>query len=157
MKKMSQFSFSIALLVLTFGLMTSCQPAKPDLVQIKAEIQALENGYADGLNAKDANAVLVYYANDAVSLDNDAAAVSGHEAILEMIQRNISSDTTNNVVSFEVVDVFAAGDLVTEVGKSTYKDSVGNVVKTGKYISVFEKRNGKYVCIRDIYNNDQKE
>ena len=30
-------------------------------------------------------------------------------------------------------------------------------VTTGKYVSVFEKRDGKYICIRDIYNSDQKE
>ena len=28
---------------------------------------------------------------------------------------------------------------------------------TSKYMSLFEKRDGKYICIRDIYNNDKKE
>lgn len=54
------------------------------------------------------------------------------------------------------MDVFAAGDLVVETGKCTFKDASGAVIRTGKYLSLFEKRDGKYVCIRDIYNDDKK-
>jgi len=156
MKKTSQFSFLFATLAVGTLLFSSCQPAKPDVAQIKTEIQAMENAYADGLNSDDADAVVAYYADDAVSMDNNAPAVSGKDAILKMIQEEIASDTTNNVVSFETIDLYASGDLVVETGKATYKDKDGNVVNSGKYMSLFEKRDGKYVCIRDIYNNDQK-
>lgn len=156
MKTTSTFNFLFSSLAVSILLLTSCQPAKPDLAQIRTEIQAMEDAYAEGLKAKDANAVLAYYAEDAISMANNQPSVSGHDALLKMIQQDIASDTTNTVVSFETVDLFAAGDLVTETGKAIYKDTDGNVVKTAKYMSVFEKRNGKYVCIRDIYNNDQK-
>ncbi len=156
MKKVNSFSFVFAAVAALSMLFDSCQPAKPDLAQIKSEIQALENGYADGLNAKDANAVVVYYANDAVSMPNNAPIVSGHDALVSMIQQEIARDTTKTVISFETVDVFAAGDLVTETGKSISKDADGNVVNTAKYMAIFEKRNGKYICIRDIYNEDKK-
>jgi len=53
--------------------------------------------------------------------------------------------------------VYAAGDLVVETGKGTIKDLTGTVVMTSKYMSLFENRNGKYLCIRDCYNNDKKE
>jgi len=47
-----------------------------------------------------------------------------------------------------------------QVMEKAYADGLnakdGNVMKTGKYISLFEKLNGKYVCIRDNYNEDQK-
>lgn len=156
MKKTTKFSFLMAAFAAFVLLFASCQPAKPDMDKVRAEIQALENAYADGLNAKDANAVLAYYADDAVSMVNNSPAASGRDALLKMVQEDIANDTTNTTVSFEVVDIFAAGDLVVETGKATDKDADGNVVKTGKYMSLFEKRNGKYVCIRDIYNNDQK-
>jgi ketosteroid isomerase-like protein len=84
------------------------------------------------------------------------ATVSGHDALLQMIQQDIDSDTINAVVSFETVDVFAGGEFVTETGKGISKDSDGNVLKTSKYMAIFEKRNGKYICIRDIYNEDKK-
>jgi uncharacterized protein (TIGR02246 family) len=156
MKKTTQFSFFIAAFAASVLFFASCQPAKPDMDKIRVEIQAMEDAYAAGLKAKDAEAVLAYYADDAVSLVNNAPVASGRDALLSMIQKNIANDTTNTTESFEVVDIFAAGDLVVETGKATNKDAYGNVVKTGKYMSLFEKRNGKYVCIRDIYNEDLK-
>jgi len=156
MKKTTQFSFLFAALVVSTLLIASCQPAKPDLAKIRTEIQAMEDAYAAGLRAKDANAVVVYYADDAVSMANNAPIAVGHDAILKMSQDEIASDTTNLTVSFETIDIYAAGDLVVETGKATYKDADGNVKKSGKYMTLFEKRNGKYVAIRDIYNDDQK-
>jgi uncharacterized protein (TIGR02246 family) len=158
MKKFTSFSFIFAAIASIALVFSSCQPAQPevDLAQIKTEIQALEDGFANGMNAKDANAVVAYYANDAVSMPNEAPVVAGKDAILQMIQKEIAEDTLNMQVSFEVVDIFAAGDLAVETGKAAYKDSTGNVVRTSKYMSVFEKRDGKYLCVRDIYNKDQK-
>jgi ketosteroid isomerase-like protein len=161
MKKTTRFSFLFAALAAATLLTASCkqavqEPAKPDLAQIRTEIQALENAYAAGLNAKDANAVIVYYADDAISMVNNAPIAIGHDALLKMAQDEIASDTANTKASFEVVDLFAAGDLAVETGKATFSDSTGNVLKTGKYMSLFEKRDGRYVCIRDIYNDDKK-
>jgi len=161
MKKTKSFSFLFAAFVAITLLTASCkqtvqEPAKPDLAQIRTEIQALENAYAAGLNAKNANAVIVYYADDAISMVNNAPIAVGQDAILKMVQDEIASDTTNTTVAFEVVDLFASGDLVVETGKATYTDQTGNIAKTGKYMSLFEKRDGRFVCIRDIYNDDKK-
>ncbi len=161
MKKSTRFSFLFAAMVAIAVSTTSCQqaakePAKPDMAAIRTEIQALEDAYAAALKAKDANAVLAYYAEDAVSMVNNAPAASGRDALLKMAQDDIAGDTTNTTVTFEVVDIFAGGDLVVETGKATHKDPEGTVTRTGKYMSLFEKRDGKYVCIRDIYNDDKK-
>ena len=161
MKTIKLFSILLAALAVATLLIASCkhtaqEPAKPDLAQIRTEIQAMENAYADGLKAKDANAVIAYYADDAISMVNNAPIAAGHDAILKVAQDEIASDTTNTTVSFETVDLYAAGDLVVETGKATYKDPSGNVAKTAKYMKLFEKRNGKYLAIRDIYNDDKK-
>ena len=125
----------------------------PDLTQIKAEIQAMEDAFATASNAKNAEAVVAYYADDAVSMPNDQTTATGKAAILELIKGNMAKDTIGSTVVFEVLDIKAAGDLAIEAGKSTSTAANGKVT-TGKYVSIFEKRNGKYVCIRDIYNND---
>jgi uncharacterized protein (TIGR02246 family) len=161
MKKTTRFSFLFAAFTAITLLTASCkqatqEPVKPDLAQIRTEIQAMEDAYAAGLKAKDANAVIAYYADDAVSMVNNAPIAVGRDALLKMAQDDIARDTTNTTVSFETVDIFAAGDLVVETGKATYKDADGNVKKSGKYMTLFEKRNGKYLAIRDIYNDDQK-
>jgi len=150
------------LLVVTVSLfaLASCQqtpPPAPDLAKIRTEIQSVENAFAEAWNARNATAVVAYYADNAVSLANNAPILTGKEAILNDLKKQFESDTTKITASFEVLDIYAAGDLVVETGKSTFKDPSGAVVLTGKYMSLFEKKAGKYVCIRDCYNNDKKE
>lgn len=156
--KIKHFSF-----LLGFGglLLASCtappppEPA-PDLDQIRTEIQALENAYAAGENAKDADAIVVYYADDAVSLPSEEPPVAGKPAILQRLKDHMAVDSTQSSIRFEVVDIFAAGNLVVEVGKSISTDMDGKEHQ-GKYMSLFEKRDGKYVCIRDMWNSDAKK
>jgi len=130
---------------------------KPDMAAIKAEIQALENAWAAADNARDANAVAAFYADDALSMSNDKPTIAGKAAILADITEGLAKKAAGTTVAYEVQDVFGDENFVTEVGISTVKDATGKVISTGKYMAVWEKRDGKYVCIRDIYNNDAKE
>ncbi len=47
--------------------------------------------------------------------------------------------------------------MVTEVGEATSSDASGKVATSGKYMAIREKRGGKYVCIRDISNDDAQQ
>lgn len=154
---MKSINFLLAFAVSVFAL-ASCQknlPPAPDLAKIRTEIQGMENAFAEAWNARNAAAVVAYYADDAVSLADKSPILTGKEAILKRQEEQFASDTTKMTVSFEVMDIYATGDLVVETGKSTFKDASGAVVLTGKYMSLFEKRNGKYLCIRDCYNEDK--
>ncbi len=129
---------------------------KPDMAAIKAEIQALESSWSAADNARDANAVAAFYADDAISMSNDKPSQTGKVAILADIETGMGKKAVGNTVAYETLEVFGDENIVTEIGKSTEKDASGNVVSTGKYMAVWEKRNGNYICIRDIYNNDAK-
>jgi uncharacterized protein (TIGR02246 family) len=130
---------------------------KPDMAAIKSEIQVLESAWAAADNARDANAVAAFYADDAWSMSNDKPTLVGKAAILEDIQVNLAKRVAGATVAYEVLEVYGDENFVTEVGKSTTKDAAGKVISTGKYMAVWEKRDGKFICIRDIYNNDAKE
>lgn len=127
-----------------------------DLAQIRTEIQAMEDAYALAQNAGDVAAIMAYYASDAISLPNEKPVASGSEAIMNYLKEDIAANMTKQTSTFEVVDLFADGRYVVETGKSTNRDSTGAIGSTGKYMSLFEKREGKYVCIRDIFNTDAK-
>ena len=131
--------------------------AKPDLAAIKAEIQALESAWSEADNARNANAVAAFYADDAISMSNDKPAHQGKAAILSEIEEGMRKKTVGNTVYYEVLEVFGDDNIVTEIGKSTVKDATGNVVSTGKYMAVWEKRNGNYICIRDIITMMQRK
>ena len=141
-------------------LFNSCAPEAPkeapgpDLDQIKAELQAMEDAFADSENNKNTDGMAAYYADDARTMPVNEPTLDGKSAILERIMKNQESDTSGNKVRFEVVEVFADGDLVVEIGRSTTTDPDGNETY-GKWMSLLERRDGKLVCIRDIFNNDQ--
>lgn len=121
-----------------------------NLDSIKVEIQKLEDAFAAGDKAKDAEAIAAYYSEDAISYSANEEPTVGKAAIKERIAARIAKDTTGNVSSYTVVDVFAEGNQAVEIGAWTTSDAAGKEVDKGHYMSVFEKRDGKYICIRDM-------
>ena len=132
-------------------------PAKPDMGKVKAEIQALESAWAAADNARDAAAISAFYADDAISMSNNNPMLVGKAAILKDIEAGLAKRQKGATVSYDIMDVFGDENTVTEVGKTTSKDAAGKVLYTGKYMAIWEKRNGKWLAIRDIYNDDVKE
>lgn len=159
---MKNLKLFLVLLVPAFFLLNACNQTtttgEPVAVlnqdSVKMQITALETAYGEASNARDAESVAAYYADDAQSLAADEPTRVGKEAILAGIQKEMASDTTGSTISFEVTGVWACGEYATETGTSTVKDKDGKVITTGKYMTLFEKRNGKYVAIRDIWNRD---
>ena len=135
---------------------TVAEPAKPDLTQIRSEIVAVENAWATAQNAKDINALMAMYADDAVSMPDGEPMLTGKAAIQKKQEADFAKPSKYASIAFETLDVYAQGNVVTEVGKTMYKDATGKTTGGGKYIAVFEKRDGKYLCIREIYNQDSK-
>ena len=135
---------------------STMETAKPDMSQIRSEIQAIETQWAAAQNAKDINALMALYADDAVSMPDGSPSLSGKAAIQAQQEKDFAAPATYASVAFETTDVYAQGDVVTEVGKTAYKDAEGKTTGGGKYIAVFEKRDGKWLCIREIYNKDSK-
>ncbi|KUO66828.1 MAG: hypothetical protein APF83_08050 [Lutibacter sp. BRH_c52] len=127
---------------------------KADMASIKAEIQALENDWAAADNARDANAIAAFYSDDAMSMSNNAPMKVGKAAIQKEMEESLAKRTQGETVAYETLEVFGDENTVTEIGTAISKDASGKVIRTGKYIAIWEKRDGKYICIRDIYNTD---
>ncbi|HAO46247.1 MAG TPA: DUF4440 domain-containing protein [Chitinophagaceae bacterium] len=132
------------------------EPAKPDLAKIKADIQAVENAWAAAQNTKDVKTLIAMYADDAVSMPDGEPALAGKAAIQKKMEADFAKPSKYASVAFETQDVYAQGDVVTEVGKTIYKDAAGKAVGGGKYFAIFQNKDGKYLCIREIYNQDAK-
>jgi len=127
---------------------------KADMASIKAEIQALENDWAAADNARDANAIAAFYSDDAMSMSNNAPMKVGKAAIQKEMEESLAKRAQGETVAYETLEVFGDENTVTEIGTAISKDASGKVTRTGKYIAILEKRDGKYICIRDIYNTD---
>jgi ketosteroid isomerase-like protein len=110
----------------------------------------MEDAFAAGEKAKDADAVAVYYSDDAISYGRNAQPIVGKVAITEKFAKSMATDSTGNYSVYKVVDVFAEGKTAVEIGSWTLFDVSGNEKDNGYYMSYFEQRDGSYVCTRDM-------
>jgi ketosteroid isomerase-like protein len=147
------------LLAYTMLLMVACNTKKAEPVvdaeQIKKEIQAKEDEFAATYNAGEKKSI-GYYADDAISFSQNAAPHVGKAAIVEYLMANIDSLSKSNKISFKTNEVFPSndGNQVVEIGYYTVVDSNNDTVNTGNYMTLFVKREGKYVCLRDMSASD---
>lgn len=121
-----------------------------DMDKLRVEIQAMEDAFAAGQQAKDADAVAAYYHTNAVSYGQNEKPIVGKKAIRDNMAKELASDTTSNYNVYKIVDLFADGNIVVEIGSWTEFDADGNQKDNGNYMSYFEKHDGKYVCVRDM-------
>jgi uncharacterized protein (TIGR02246 family) len=132
-------------------------PAATDMGKVKTEIQTLETAWAAAENAGDTKALAAFYTDDAVSMGRDKPMIVGKEAIAKDIEAGMATRDKSMTIAYNVLDVFGDENTVTEVGTAIRKDSTGKVAYTGKYMAIWVKRDGKYLCIRDMSNSDAKE
>ena len=143
-------------------LMISCNSndkpatAAVDKEQIKKEIQAKEDAFAELYNTGELKNI-GYYADDATTFFQNRPPLIGKEAIVEFLKSAITSRTDR--ISFQTKDVFVSsdGNQVVEIGYFKVVDSTNTPTNTGNYMSLFEKRNGKYVCVRDMSASDMPD
>lgn len=124
-----------------------------DKEQVKKEIQDRENQFAEIYNSGEIKKI-GYYSDDAITFYQNMKPLQGREARLEFLESDLAGNT--NKISFTTKEVFPSSDgiQVVEIGYYEVVDSVGTTLNTGNYISLFEKRDGKYVCLRDMSASD---
>ena len=124
-----------------------------DKEQIKKDIQARENQFAEIYNSGELKKI-GYYADDAVTFYQNMAPIRSREERLEFLGSDLNSNS--NKISFTTVEIFASkdGDQVIEIGYYSVVDATNTAVSTGNYMSLFEKRDGQYVCLRDMSTSD---
>lgn len=124
-----------------------------DKEQVKKEIQARENEFAEIYNGGELKRI-GYYADDAVTFYQNMAPLRSREERLEFLEVDLATNT--NKITFTTNEVFPSkdGTQVLEIGYYSVVDSANIVVSTGNYMSLFEKRDGQYVCLRDMSASD---
>ena len=141
----------------------ACQPKKEEVAaapavdkeQIKTEIQAMETAFADAMNAKKPEGI-VYYADDATSFSQNKLPLVGKDAIYKSVKVETDGMEVGNKISFTANDVFPSsdGNQVVELGSYKVIDSTNATKSSGNYMRLFVKRDGKYICIRDMGASD---
>jgi uncharacterized protein (TIGR02246 family) len=122
----------------------------------EAAIRAVNAEWFRIFNTHDAAALAALYADDAVLMMPGAAMVRGRDAIKAAYEKDMAAmakaGLTNNLGNDS--QIAASGDLAYESNTFSATDKAGKVVDSGKYLTVFAKRDGKWMIVRDTWNSD---
>ena len=143
------------------SLLISCNAKKEEAVavdkeQVKKEIQAKEDEFAAAYNAGRKDSI-GYYAEDAITFAQNREPLIGKRAIVDWLLAAIDSNSTHKIV-FVTTEVYPSndGNQVVEIGYYKVLDTANNnnAVNTGNYMTLFLKRDGRYLCVRDMSASD---
>ena len=151
--KMGSLSGILMLMISCNSKQETTTTTAVDKEQIKKEIQAKEDAFAEIYNTGELKNI-GYYADDATTFFQNRPPLVGREAIVEFYKSAITSVTDK--ISFTSKDIFISndGNQVVEIGYFKVVDSTNTPINSGNYMSLFEKRDGKYVCVRDMSASD---
>ena len=142
------------ILTLCFACKQSIEEKKIDKNQVKLEIQAIENQFAQTYNSRNVDS-MTYYADSAISYFAGENPIVGKAAIHDHIANEMKQIQEGAKVSFETIEIYvtADGNNVAEIGEYKLADPTGKLLNRGHYFSFFAKRNGRYLCVRDMTNS----
>ena len=141
----------MVILVLSFACNQKKAEPVIDKEQVKAEIQAIENKFAAVFTHRNIDS-LTYYADDATSYFVGQEPVVGKDAIHKFIEEELLDFPDGSKMINETIEIYVTddGNNVAEIGAYKRLDSTGAVMQNGHYFSFFAKRDGRYVCTRDM-------
>ena len=144
-----------AIIAVGLAALAGCKPAV-DTAAETAAIQEINKAWGNNYNAGDADAIANLYAEDAMLLPPGAPAAVGRDAIREFIANDITSSKAaglmDNIADASTVGI--SGDIAWQNGTFTITNASDATVDAGKYLSVFQKKDGKWQLIRDTWNLD---
>lgn len=119
---------------------------------IRASVKAMMAGIAAG----DADRAVAMYASDGSFMPPNEPAAKGIDAIRKWFGGMLSAGKVNLAINID--DVLASGDLAVERGTWELNllptGATTAVTDHGKYIVVWQKRDGKWLAVNDIFNSD---
>ncbi|MFN6962261.1 MAG: YybH family protein [Pyrinomonadaceae bacterium] len=133
--------------------------AKPSVDRAAEEkaIREADIAWSNATGKKDVEAAMAFIADDAVMLPPNAPMLSGKEAVKKEWNNMMALNDLSIKWEPTKVQVAESGDIGYTIG--TYEMSftdpkAGKVNDKGKYVEIWKKVNGKWVCQYDMYNSD---
>jgi ketosteroid isomerase-like protein len=135
----------------------SCQKKKEeplaviDTIKILDEIRLAEAAFYNYIDARNPEAAVAYFADDAERFSSHAASVKGKKAILEYLKARIASVPKGFKAISDIKEIYpsADGKQIVKVGTILVLNGK-DTIATGNTMSYFEKRDGRYLCVKDM-------
>jgi uncharacterized protein (TIGR02246 family) len=144
-----------ASLLVLVGCAKSTPPAT-DTAADEAAVRAMGPAWFKAYNAGDVDGLAALYADDAVLNAPGAPAARGRAAVREGLAKDIaaSSEGGFTLTPAPTSEVGVSGDVGWEWNTFTVTDKSSATVDAGKYVTVYTRKDGKWLIIRDIWNSD---
>ncbi len=136
------------------GMVASAPAA--DAAADEQAIRAVNPAWFKAHSAGDVAGLVALYSDDAVISVPGVPPVRGTAAIRESFAKDVRDMAAAGLAmkSGPNAEFVVSADLGYEWNTFTLADKAGKTVDTGKYLTVFGRRNGKWVIVRDIWNSD---
>jgi len=147
----------LAVLTASLAALAGCaRTAAPDTAADATAARAVNVAWYKAYNAGDGAAVAALYAEDAALNAPGAPVARGKPAISEYYVKNAAASAAAGLalVDDPSSDVGVSGDLAWQSGTFKVTDKSGAAVDAGKYLTVFQRKDGKWMIIRDTWNSD---
>jgi uncharacterized protein (TIGR02246 family) len=138
------------------ALVACAKTAAPDTAADETAARAVNIAWYKAYNAGDGAAVAALYAEDAVLNAPGAPAARGKASISEYYVKGVAASAAAGLalVDGPTSDFGVSGDLAWQSGTFKITDKSGAAMDAGKYITVFQRKDGKWMIIRDTWNAD---
>ena len=119
-------------------------------------IRAVNVAWNKAFNAGDGAGVAALYAEDAVLMAPGAPTVRGKASISEYYAKDAAASAAAGLTIADgpTSDVAQSGDLAWQSGTYTSTDKSGATADAGKFLTVFQRKDGKWMIVRDTWNSD---
>lgn len=148
---------ALALAVVAAGCVDeSAQPLSETALAAEVQaIEALDEALSEAAMARDAARFASFFADDAVQLPPGAPPLEGRAAIEEAAAGFFAAGATLSFANTNA-RVAAMGDLATSRGTYAWSlETADGVMRDeGSYIEVWQKVDGEWKIVEDIYNSD---
>lgn len=150
------------ILALMLFWVTSCQPQASPLSD--ADIAAIQNlgpQFSQAILARDVDAVLALYTDDAVIMPPDAPVVVGKDAIRDRFTADFASDVVATEFVFTSIQTEGVGNQGFDRGtfswKGTRPAASEPITEVGKYVVVVRRTaDGSWRVAVDVWNSDPR-
>ena len=112
--------------------------------------------WMQSFNSGNAGAVAALYAEEGVLMPPNAPLARGTVAIKEAVAKEIAGAKKSGMTLSQgtLDEINVIGDMAWHSGSYLVKDKAGKQLDAGKFLEVWEKKNGKWRIVRDIWNSD---
>jgi uncharacterized protein (TIGR02246 family) len=118
----------------------------------RGAIEAANGQFSAAAAKGDGAALAALYSVDGQVMPAGSDTIRGAEAIQKFWQGALDSGIA--AIGLKTIEVFGHGPIATEVGEYELRDKAGKMLDHGKYIVVWQRADGKWKLLRDMFSTN---